>query len=35
MIKAIISEMFNGNFSFAILIVGIAQLISMIKKERK
>ena len=35
LIKAIISEMFNGNFSFAILIVGIAQLISMIKKERK
>ena len=35
MIKTIISEMLNGNFSFAILIVGIAQLISMIKKERK
>lgn len=33
-IKTIIEEMANGNFSFAILIVGIAQLFAMIKKKR-
>lgn len=33
MIEAIISEMFCGNFSFAILVVGIAQLIVMIRKK--
>lgn len=35
MIDTIISEMANGNFSFAILIVGILQLIVMIKSNRK
>lgn len=34
MIKTIINEMLKGNFSFAILIIGIAQLIAMIKKKR-
>ena len=33
MIKTIIDEMARGNFSFAILIVGIAQLIAMIIKR--
>lgn len=33
MIDIIVSEMFNGNFSFAILIVGILQLIVMIRKK--
>lgn len=35
MIDTIISEMAKGNFSFAILIVGILQLIVMIKANRK
>lgn len=34
MLKNIISEMYNGNFSFAILAVGILQLIVMIRKKR-
>ena len=33
MIDTIISEMIKGNFSFAILIIGIAQLITMIKRR--
>lgn len=33
MFKNIVSEMVNGNFSFAILIVGIAQIIAMVKKK--
>lgn len=33
-IKTIIEEMANGNFSFAILIIGIAQLFTMIKNRR-
>lgn len=33
MIENIISEMFNGNFSFAILVVGILQLIVMIRRK--
>lgn len=33
MIKAIIDGMMNGNFSFAILIVGIAQLAVMIRRK--
>ena len=33
MIQVIISEMAKGNFSFLILIVGIAQLIVMKKKK--
>ena len=32
MIEVIVSEMAKGNFSFAILIVGIAQLVVMIRK---
>lgn len=35
MIDTIITEMAKGNFSFAILIVGILQLIVMIKANRK
>lgn len=35
MIDTIISEMAKGNFSFAILIVGILQLIVMIRTSRK
>lgn len=35
MIDVIISEMAKGNFSFAILIVGILQLIVMIRTSRK
>lgn len=31
MIRNIINEMHNGNFSFLILIVGVVQLIVMIK----
>jgi len=31
--EVIIDEMGKGNFSFAILIVGILQLIAMIKKK--
>lgn len=34
-IKTIIEEMANGNFSFAILIVGIAQFFAMIEKRNK
>lgn len=32
-IKTIFAEMMNGNFSLAILIIGIAQLVAMIKKR--
>ena len=32
-IKTLITEMANGNFSFAILIIGIAQLFAMIKRR--
>lgn len=35
MIETIVSEMGRGNFSFLILVVGILQLIVMIKNERK
>lgn len=35
MFKTIIDEMLKGNFSFLILIVGILQLIVMIKKRKK
>lgn len=35
MIDVIISEMAKGNFSFAILVVGILQLIVMIRTSRK
>ena len=35
MIQTIIDEMAKGNFSFAILIVGIAQLIAMVVKNKK
>lgn len=34
MIQTIIDEMIRGNFSFAILIVGIAQFIVMLAKKR-
>lgn len=34
-IKVIINEMLKGNFSFLILIVGLLQLIVMIKKGKK
>ena len=34
-INTIINEMIKGNFSFAILIVGIAQLVVMIINMRK
>ena len=33
-IKTICGEMANGNFSFAILLVGMAQLIAMVRKKR-
>lgn len=33
--NTIISEMIKGNFSFAILLVGIAQLVVMIINSRK
>lgn len=33
MIRAIIDEMLKGNFSFLILVVGIVQVIVMIKKR--
>ena len=33
MIQTILEEMTKGNFSFAILVVGILQLIVMIKKK--
>ena len=35
MIKVIINEMLKGNFSFLILIVGILQLIAMIRNGKK
>ena len=35
MIKVIIDEMLKGNFSFLILIVGILQLVVMIKSQRR
>ena len=34
MIKTIVSEMLRGNFSFAILLVGVAQLIVMCLRGR-
>ena len=34
-IKTIVSEMAKGNFSFLILIVGLLQLLVMIKKTKK
>lgn len=34
-IKTIVSEMTKGNFSFLILIVGLLQLLVMIKKTKK
>ncbi len=33
-IKTLITEMTNGNFSFAILIIGIAQLFAMIHRRK-
>lgn len=33
-IKTIISEMAGGNFSFAILVIGIAQLLTMARKGK-
>ena len=33
MIEVIIEEMGKGNFSFLILVVGIAQLIAMLRKR--
>ena len=35
MLKTIIDEMTQGNFSFAILVVGVLQLIVMVLKRRK
>ena len=35
MIKVIIDEMLKGNFSFLILIIGLLQLIVMIRKGKK
>ena len=35
MVENILTEMVKGNFSFAILIVGIAQLIAMLKQNKK
>lgn len=32
--QVIVSEMYNGNFSFLILIVGILQLVTMFVKKR-
>ena len=34
MITTILDEMTKGNFSFAILIVGILQLMAMLRKKR-
>ena len=34
MLENIINEMFNGNFSFLILIVGIMQLCVMLKNKK-
>lgn len=33
MIEAIITEMGRGNFSFLILVVGVAQLVVMIRRK--
>ena len=33
MIETIITEMGRGNFSFLILVIGIAQLVVMLKKK--
>ena len=33
MIETIITEMGKGNFSFLILVVGVAQLITMIRRK--
>ena len=35
MIEVIVSEMAKGNFSFAILIVGIIQVFVMLRNNRK
>lgn len=35
MIETIVSEMGKGNFSFLILVVGVLQLVVMIKNGRK
>lgn len=35
MIKVIIDEMLKGNFSFLILIVGVLQLVVMIRSQRR
>ena len=35
MFRTIWTEMFNGNFSFAILVVGIVQLVVMIMNYRR
>lgn len=32
-IKTVFAEMLSGNFSFAILVIGVAQLIAMIRKK--
>ena len=32
-IKTIIHEMAQGNFSFAILVIGIAQLVAMVRRK--
>lgn len=34
MIETIITEMGRGNFSFLILVIGIAQLIVMLRKKK-
>ena len=34
MIQTIITEMGRGNFSFLILVIGIAQLIVMLRKKK-
>ena len=34
MIQVIITEMGRGNFSFLILVIGIAQLIVMLRKKK-
>ena len=33
-VKTIISEMASGNFSFAILVIGVAQLFAMVRKGK-
>jgi len=35
MIEVIVQEMAKGNFSFAILIVGILQLLAMLRNNKK